>query len=166
MKVGSTTTLLFDQLCDLHSVESQLADALPKLSSQVQHAGLRDVLERHCSETEEQLSLLQEVCEAHEFSPGSDTCRAMAGLLKGGKAHLKSVKIPEVRDLMMIAHCLRIEQYEVAAYEVSLSIAEKIGTFDDIVAVLRRILAEERAVKNSLKELESEVFATATGASS
>jgi len=46
-----------------------------------------------------------------------------------------------------------------------LSIAERIGEFNDIVAVLRGILAEETSAKNSLKELEPEIFATASRAS-
>jgi len=102
MKVTSPTGLLFDQLSDLHSVEAQLVDALPDLSAKVHDLGLRNLLDRHCSETELQLIRIQEVCENHHFSPGSDTCRAMAGLLKGGSSHLKSVRIPEVRDLMIL----------------------------------------------------------------
>jgi ferritin-like metal-binding protein YciE len=163
MKVTSSNDLLWDQLRDLHSVESQLTAELPRLYRKTTHPELRMALEEHASETERQAARLKEIFEWNGVEIGSDKCKAMAGLIKGGRAHLKAVENPHVRDLMMIAHCLRIEQYEIAAYEITRSLAAKTGSAR-IAEVLDQLLAEEKRARDRCWELEPMVFELATQA--
>jgi ferritin-like metal-binding protein YciE len=81
-------------------------------------------------------------------------------LLEGGDSHLAAARMPATRDLMMIAHCLRIEHYEIAAYEITTRLAERLG-LDLEGQALSELLAEEDRVINLLHELEPSIYSKA-----
>lgn len=156
----ATTTpkdLFFDQLRDLHSVETQLVASLPTLVARNPYAPLAYLLSKHAEETQRQLSQIASIFAQHQIEIGDDTCKAMEGLIAGGDGHLDSVEVPTTRDLMMIAHCLRIEHYEVAAYGITLQLGRQLG-FSEEVALLGSILAEEQLAIDQLNKLEPEIY--------
>lgn len=149
--------LFFDQLLDLQSTEDQLGRALPELAATAVHGGLRELLERHSGETERHHLKITGILKRHSQASGSDRSKAIAGLIKGGRTHLQAAANVRTRDLMMIAHCLRIEYYEIAAYRIAARLAERLGYADE-GCTLRVLLAEEERSAESLMELEPEVF--------
>ena len=157
MKIESPKDLLFDQLRDLRSVEEQLVKALPELVEKAEYPGLVKMLRSHAAETENQLARLDGLFERYAINTRTDKCKAMAGLLKGGACHLKKVSNPRTRDLMMVAHCLRIEQYEIAAYEITVRLARQTG-FEPVEQILNELVARERAAKSQLEQIEPAIF--------
>jgi ferritin-like metal-binding protein YciE len=152
--------LFFDQLRDLHSMESQLCDSMPNLAALTNDGGLREAIEEHAGETLHQRGMVQNIFESHGVEIGNDKCKAIAGLIEGGDAHLHSVGNFEIRDLMMIAHCLRIEHYEIAAYEITTSLASRLGMSLE-AAILGELLSQEKRMKSRLMELEPYIYQAA-----
>jgi ferritin-like metal-binding protein YciE len=149
--------LFFDQVRDLYSVESQLCDAMPRLVVLASDAALRAVILDHIVETTAQFTELLCIFDDHGLDPGTDESQAMAGLIEGGESHLEGVDDEVTRDLMMIAHCLRIEFYEIAAYEITLRLATKLGMQNE-AKILKQLLAQEKRMAAALLELEPAIF--------
>ena len=157
MDIHSPTDLFFDQLRDLYSVEQQLSRALPALAAETFDPELRRLLLDHSDETAWQRAELEEIFRHHGVPVGGDTSKAMAGLIEGGNSHLAMVSHPGVRDLMMVAHCLRIEHYQMAAYEITTALASGIG-FRAEAGVLGSLLELEEDAAAALETLEPRIF--------
>ena len=152
--------LFFDQLRDIHSMEDQLCEAVPPLVSLCTNDGLRELIAGHARQGARQRAEVSAIFEWHGEAAG-DRCKAMAGLIEGGAAHLEGVRSAHSRDLMMIAHCLRVNYYAMAAYEFTILLAGRLGLKRE-VGVLRRFLADEKKMAMALMLLEPGVFDTAS----
>lgn len=152
MKTVNPRDLLFDQLLDLHSVESQLVVSLPRIVERTTYPPLARCLAQHAAETHSQLKVVASILGEYGIETGEDECEAIAGLITGGDAHLDAVEVRETRDLMIIAHCLRIEHYEIAAYGITVRLAYRVGLKE--ARWLSTILEEEKAQCNKLEEFE------------
>lgn len=157
MKTVTPKDLFFDQLRDLHSVETQLVASFPTLVPRVSFPALASIIVRHAEETERQAEIIESIFAAHNLEIGDDECKAIKGLIKGGDAHLDAVDVPTTRDLMMIAHCSRIEHYEIAAYEITLRLAQQLGLYSE-AGLLGAILSEEKAALVKLEEIQPALF--------
>lgn len=149
--------LFFDQLHDIYSMETQLGESFPMLATMVQHQGLRQLLLHHANETDVQRAEILKIFQRYGVPVGNDKSKAIAGLIEGGDAHLKSVEDPRTRDLMMIAHCLRIAHYEMAAYEITTRLAERLELKTE-AAILGTLLMQEERIAEILMELEPAIF--------
>lgn len=158
MGAGTPLELFFDQLRDLYSMEIQLCESMPDLVTLCTNEALRDLVLTHAHQNRQHIDRVSAMFEWHDKSPGDDNCRAMAGLIEGGTAHLEAVRCPNIRDLMMIAHCLRIEYYEMAAYEFTALISGRLGLMRES-GIIDELLADEKAMAAALLLLEPDLFA-------
>ena len=152
--------LFFDQLRDLYSVKVQLRESMPHLVSLCTNESLSDLLVSHARQTRGQIAEIAAIFERHGESPGDDKCKAIAGLIEGGTSHLEGVRSPRTRDLMMIAHCLRMEYYEIAAHEFTALLAVRLELAHES-EILSKLLAEEKNMAAALMQLEPDLFETA-----
>ncbi|MES2707034.1 MAG: DUF892 family protein [Verrucomicrobiota bacterium] len=157
MKTRTPHDLLFDQLRDLHSVETQLLASLPVLAARADYNPLYELIAGHAIQTAGQAELATAMLQRHGTGPGGDKCRAMEGLIAGGDAHLDAVDVPRTRDLMIVAHASRIEHYEIAGYGIALRLAQRLGLEEEAL-ILESILVEEREAARRLEELEPALF--------
>lgn len=141
-------------------MEIQLCESMPHLVALSTHVGLRDLIAAHAHQNCDQIEEIAEIFGRYGETPGDDKCRAMEGLIEGGTAHLEGVQCPHTRDLMMIAHCLRVEFYEMAAYEFTTLLSGRLGLLRE-PAILSELLAEEKEMAAALMELEPELFQAA-----
>jgi len=116
MQLNSLHDLLVEQLQDLHSAETQLVEALPKLAGAASHEELRDAFEQHLAETREHVSRLEEIFSQLGKTPGGETCKGMEGLIAEGEEVLQMQGDPTVIDAALIAAAQRVEHYEIAGY--------------------------------------------------
>lgn len=157
MNTKTPHDLLFDQLRDLHSAESQILSSLPGLAARAAYPPLCALITGHAGQTRRQLEMLISVFDRHGMEPGNDKCKAMEGLIAGGDAHLDQVQVPQTRDLMLTAHCARIEHYEIAGYGIAVRLAQRLGLQEE-AAILEAILKEELAAARGLEALEPALF--------
>lgn len=152
--------LLFDQLRDLHSMESQLPESFRRIGQLASNPELRELVMGQCDESFRRKIRISEIFKKHGIAPGHDESKAMAGLIEGGEKHLKMVDHEATRDLMIIAHCLRVHLYGIAAYDIAGRLAERLGLALD-AELLTVLLAEEERVAEHLGALEPEIFHSA-----
>ena len=153
--IASLKNLYLDQLRDICSVERQLIPALGELEDLASSEPLRRLLRRHTEETRRQKERLEQIGRNLRWDLGGDSSQAMEGLIAGGRDHVAEVEFLPARDFLIIAHAHRIENYELAAYSVTVALADRLERGEDS-RWLRASLDEERAVNDALTRLAYE----------
>lgn len=157
MKIETPTDLLFDQLRDIHSFEALLVDEFQDLARFATSPGLKDLLSGQAAQTGKQRMGIAKIFAVHEQELGRDPCKAMEGLLKGGRKHIKQAKPGTVRDLLIIAHSLRVKNYEIAAYRFSVALADCLE-YSPIVETLRGYLEVEEAGERCFHQEAANIY--------
>jgi ferritin-like metal-binding protein YciE len=150
-----------DEIRDIYHAEKQLLKALPKLSKAASDAELRDALDTHLAETENQVSRLEHVFELVGAKPETRTCAGMAGILEEGSKVLALESSPTL-DALIIASAQRAEHYEIAAYGTVAAWAEGLG-YTDAAELLRETLDEEKSADETLTGLAEAGINAAAG---
>jgi ferritin-like metal-binding protein YciE len=157
---------LIDEIRDMYDAEKQIVKALPALVKGAASDELRDAFEAHLSETEGQVTRLDEVFELLDEKPRGKHCAGMAGILEEGSGTLEEDAEDVVMDAMLIASAQRVEHYEITAYGTAIAWAEALG-LTDVAQLLGESLAEEKAADEKLSAIaESGINDAATAGES
>src|SRR6476469_3299975 len=147
-KVKDLKDLLTKEIQDMHSVEEQIIEALPKMIEKAGNAQLRDQLDRHLRITEEQKARLEKIKQlmtegvseqgeegeqkrsflANLFSRNKEEkCLGMEGIIKEGKKILDEPMEPQVVDAAIIACAQKVEHYEICGYGTARAYARELN---------------------------------------
>ncbi len=164
MKLNTLEDLLIHELKDLHSAETQLVKALPKMAKAATNAQLKAGFEKHLEETKGQVERLDKIGETLGRKLTGHKCKAMEGLVEEGSELISEDAEESVRDAGLIGAAQRVEHYEIAGYGTAACLARQLG-HHEIADILDETLAEEKATDAKLTELaESAVNAEAASA--
>lgn len=144
--------LIEENLKDLYSAEKQFVKAMPKLAKAAQNEQLREALERHVEETQEQIKRLEEVCKDLEIKPTGMVCHGAAGIVEELTEHLKEAKPSPVTDAMIAGLAQKAEHYEISGYGTLLEYLKAAG-MNEVARRLKETMAEEEAVDKLLSQL-------------
>jgi ferritin-like metal-binding protein YciE len=102
MGFNTLKDVLQEQLEDLHSAETQLVEALPKMAQSAHHDELRQAFEHHYEETREHLKRVEEALGEVGVSNPTEVCKGMQGLIAEGEEMMGMQGDPfdGVKDLM------------------------------------------------------------------
>jgi ferritin-like metal-binding protein YciE len=142
MGFNSLKDVLQEQLEDLHSAETQLVAALPKMAQAAHHDELRAAFENHLQETQEHLKRVKEALSELGVSSPTEVCMGMKGLITEGEEMIKEDGDPNAKDVALIAAAQRVEHYEIAAYGTARQLADDCG-YDSIKDLMDQNLDEE-----------------------
>lgn len=149
--------MMMDEIRDLYHAEKQLTKALPKMAKAATNDDLREAIEAHLEETQEQVVRLEEVFEALGEKVKAKPCHGMAGIIEEGKETMEEDADGAVMDAALIAAAQRVEHYEIGAYGTCIEWARLMG-HSEVVALLEQTLEEEKAADKKLTMLaESEI---------
>jgi ferritin-like metal-binding protein YciE len=152
MGFHSLNDVLQEQLEDLHSAETQLIDALPKMVQAAHHDQLREAFEHHLEETRDHLKRVKEALGEIGVSSPTEVCMGMKGLITEGEEMIKMGGDPMASDAALIAAAQRIEHYEIAAYGTARQLAGDCG-FDGIRDLMEQTLDEESQADKLLTKI-------------
>jgi ferritin-like metal-binding protein YciE len=148
--------LFLDELADILHAEQQLTKALPKMAKAAESEDLRAAFESHLSETENQITRLENVFKSLGESTKRKRCKGMAGLIEEGEEMMKEMKDTTALDASLIASAQKVEHYEIASYGTICAWAEKMG-HDKALQLLRKNLSEEKAADEKLTGIAENV---------
>jgi len=146
------TDLFYDQLQDAYSAETQLTKALPKMAKAANAPDLRAGFEQHLSETKNQVTRLEKVCQQVGCKTGGNTCEAMEGLIEEGEEVIGLGLDKDAQDAGLIAAAQKVEHYEIALYGTLCSFAKQLG-HPDAARLLHETLDEEKETDQKLTQL-------------
>jgi ferritin-like metal-binding protein YciE len=144
--------LLVDELRDLYNAEKQLTKALPKLAKAASHPDLKELIEAHLEETENQVSRLEQVFELLDERARGKHCAGIAGIIEEGSTLLDGEFDGAVLDAGIIAGAQRAEHYEIGAYGSVIAWANQLG-LQEVATLLKDTLAEEETADKKLSAL-------------
>jgi ferritin-like metal-binding protein YciE len=157
---------LVNEIRDIYDAEKQIVKALPKIVKAATSDELRDALESHFVETENQVKRVERVFGLLDEKPRGKHCAGMAGILEEGNETLQEDAEDSVMDAMIIAGAQRVEHYEITAYGTAVAWAEALG-LTEVAELLGETLAEEREADEKLSALaESGINDAATAGES
>ena len=162
MSIASSTDVFFDQLKDLKSATEQTMQTLPELIGWAGDERLRDTLAAYFTATVNHLQQIQIIFDGHSVEAGNDVCKAMAGLIEGGNAHIILAGSPAIRDNLLIAHCTRIGHYLEAAAVFTRGVAAKCDLSAERIA-LAGMVARHQEFITSLAAVGASVFGLKLG---
>jgi ferritin-like metal-binding protein YciE len=146
------TELFEDSLKDIYWAEKALTKALPIMLKNASSVELKDAIDNHLTETEEQISRLEEVFKIIGKKATAKKCDAMEGLIEEAKGLLEETEIGVVRDAAIIAASQKIEHYEIATYGTLRQFAETLG-LPEAATLLEQTLDEEKGADKILTEV-------------
>ena len=141
--------LFVHMLQDMYYAEQQIAKNLPTMIGKAADPQLKQGLQQHLGETQNQIKRLEQVFQMHGQSVKGTTCAAMDGILEEAKDILGDVKDQDVADAAIIASSQAVEHYEITRYGTLVAFAKQLGR-QDCAAVLQQTLDEEYATDKKL----------------
>jgi len=156
MKMDNLRDLLIDNIKDLHSAETQLTTALPKMAESATHPDLRRAFDAHLYQTQRHVERLEQALSLLNANGKTKKCKGMEGLLDEGKEVLDEKMANDVKDAALIGAAQKVEHYEIAGYGTAVTYAGTIGA-TDVAQILRQTLEEEKQTDQQLTML-AEMF--------
>jgi len=144
--------LLIEQLSDIHSAETQISGALPKLIQAASDDELKDALSTHLAETRNHIERIERAFEELGESPSGKECVGMKGVLQEGEETMGKRVTGPLKDALLIAGAQRVEHYEISAYGTAIAWAKQLD-LDDIADLLDESLDEEAAADEKLTSI-------------
>jgi ferritin-like metal-binding protein YciE len=152
MQLQSINDVLMHELKDLHSAETQLVAALPKMAQAATNDELRQAFEHHLDETRDHVRRLDEVLGQLGAPAGGEKCKGMEGLIAEGQQIVAAQGDPTVKDAALISAAQRVEHYEIAAYGTARTLADELG-LNDAKDLLDQTLDEESQADKLLTKI-------------
>lgn len=144
--------LFVHELKDLHSAETQLIKALPRMAKAASSEHLREGFEHHFEQTKQHVARLEQILDSLGQSYRGLKCKAMEGLVEEGRDMIDEKAPAEVKDAGLISAAQRVEHYEIAGYGVACTFAQLLG-HSEAAELLQQTLDEEKETDQKLTEL-------------
>jgi ferritin-like metal-binding protein YciE len=142
-----------DELKDIYWAEKHLAKALPKMQKAATSPELAAAFEKHTQETEEHVTILENVFSLLDAKAAAKKCDAMAGLLEEASGIIEETdKGTAIRDAALILGAQKVEHYEIATYGTLVRLAKTMGR-TDVADELLKIFENEKLTDETLTEL-------------
>jgi ferritin-like metal-binding protein YciE len=159
-KITNLHDVYVEQLKDLHSAETQLIKALPKMAKAATSPELASGFEEHLEQTKEHAHRLEQILRKLEEKPTGKKCKAMEGLIEEGSETIHENASPAAKDALLIAAAQRVEHYEIAGYGSVKTYAHLLGQ-DEAANLLEQTLQEEVETDEKLTEAAESINADA-----
>ena len=157
--------LYIHQVEDVYYAEQQITKALPKMIDKATNVQLKQGLETHLRETENQIERLKKVFQLEGMAPKGVTCPAIDGIIKEANEVAGEVTDKQVLDAALINAAQAVEHYEICRYGTLVAWAKQLGKAE-AAALFQATLDEEEATDAKLTKLaEGGVNATAESVS-
>lgn len=143
MAMETGNDLLLHELGDMLYAEKQILKSLPKMIRETSDGAMRERLERHKGETEEQIQSLERAFEVLGRKPRAQKCPGILGILEEKKEFDSEEDAgKEMTEAFNLGAGLRVEHYEIAGYRSAIALAKTTGA-TEVSDLLRRNLEQE-----------------------
>lgn len=152
MQSSQLMKLFEDELKDIYWAEKALTKTIPKMIKNATSSELVDALTNHLTETENQITRLEQVFASIDKKVTAVKCDAMEGLIKEAEGIIESCESGAMRDAGIISAAQKVEHYEIVTYGTLRQFAETLG-LKQATSLLEATLKEEKAADKKLSEI-------------
>lgn len=144
--------LFVESLKDIYWAEKALTKALPKMAKNASTPELKKAFTSHLSETEGQITRLEQVFELLGKKAVGKKCDAMEGLLKEADGIMEETEPGIIRDAGIIGAAQKVEHYEIATYGTLHAFATALGE-TEVAEFLAFTLEQEKNADSKLTDV-------------
>jgi ferritin-like metal-binding protein YciE len=145
-------------LGDIYDAEHQFLKAQQKMLPQANAQTVKALLQQHITETEEQISVLEQVFEVLGEEPEREKCAGATGIVTEGEKTLGEVSgMPTLVDLAIAGGCAKVEHYEIATYRMLITGAQQMG-HTKIAQLLQQNLQQEEQTAQKIEQNAPTLF--------
>jgi ferritin-like metal-binding protein YciE len=155
MPATSLNDLYLQKLQLLLDAEQQGLQAMPQLAQRVQNPQLREALEMHRRQTEQQIERLQRMVGSRGQGPEgtpANGCISMRALIEEAQTILPNIQDPDTIDAFIIGAQQAVEHHEIASYGTARTWARTLG-FEEDADLLQQTLDEEGEADELLTQI-------------
>ena len=152
MPINSLQDLYLNKLQMIYDAEQQNLQALPQVAQQVNHPQLRQGIEMHQRQTQEQVRRLEQIFQRLGQGPQGMECMTMKALIQEGQEMMGQIQDPDTLDAFLIGALQAVEHHEIAAYGTARTWAQQLGQNED-ADLLQQTLREEEQTDKQLTEI-------------
>jgi ferritin-like metal-binding protein YciE len=156
MTMQTPRDLFIHELSDAMSAEQQILKMLPELQKESQIPEVKQALQHHEQETQQQVQNLQQVFQGIGANPESTTCFAMKGIAEEHKALHKEKPSPEVLEMANLGGAAKTEHYEMAMYTSLVQMANDLGE-NEAAQLLQQNLRQEVAMAQRVESMAQQL---------
>ncbi len=144
MQVDNLETLYTACIAKLRSAEQQGLQAYDMMLQKAQHPELRQALEQHRTETEQQIQRLEQIIQRSGGATMQIEDEIMPAILRENQKMQAMIGNDELSDVSLIAGAQIGEHYEIAAYGTAAAHAKLLGRQEDLQLLLQTLEEEKR----------------------
>ena len=144
--------LFMDELKDIYWAEKHLVKALPKMQKAATATELADAFADHLAATKEHVSRVEEIFDLMGVKPVAKKCDAMEGLVMEAQELISEEEESSVLDAGLIIAAQKVEHYEIAAYGILRTLANRMG-HTEAADLLEQTLNEEKETDAMLTQI-------------
>ena len=138
-------------LQEAYYAERSLLRAMPQLMQGAEDAEFRAALQQHEQETQQQVTMLEQVFQTMSVQPQEAPCRAVDGLIADAQRMIGMAQPPAL-DAVALALAQANEHFEITKYGTLVAWARELG-HQDVEGVLQQILDQEKQTDQKLTQI-------------
>ncbi len=148
MPIKTLNEKFVHELGDIYDAEHRFRDAMEKMAGEASASELKQMLEAHIKETDEQIKNLEQVFKLMGEKAERVKCDGAAGLVSEAEKGLKEAKgAPDIVDLLILASTSKTEHYEISTYHGLIIGAEQMGQKEAVELFKANLEQEEKTSK-------------------
>ena len=148
--------LMIHELNDMLDAERKLVEALGKQAEGASNPQLQKAFLSHQAQTEKQVQRLEQAFESIEEQPEQTECKGIKGLIEEYETFKEEGPSEDILDVFSIGAAMKVEAYEVNAYEGLIRLAREMG-HNKAVKLLQQNLKEEEATWKKMNALAKKI---------
>lgn len=160
MPISTMKDSFVHELADIYDAEHQFLDAQRVMVEKATEPVLSKGLEKHITETEQQIKNLEKVFGLIGETPKRQTCDGAKGLVSEAQKMMEEAGLPEILDSFIGSAAAKAESYEVNAYSGMVTSAELMGQ-PKVAALLQKNLRQEERMQAALEKREEPLLKSA-----
>lgn len=151
MAINTISEKYLHEMGDIYDAENQFLEAQTDALSQATETALREGIQHHIAETQEQIKNLEQVYEHLGHKAERVTCEAARGIVREYQENMQEAGSDVIRDCLIGGSLSRMEHYEIAGYRSLIAGAQQMGQ-EDIERLLQQNLQQEEQTAQKLEE--------------
>ena len=168
MAIKTLEEKFIHSLGDIYDAEHRFLDAQQTLLESANSTTVKQLLETHIGETEQQIANLARVYEILGLKAKRIACDGAKGIVTEGNKLVKETSdVPALVDLAIAGGCSKVEHYEIASYRGLIMGAELMGQTEVVQLLSENLQQEEKTattIESNMPELLTKAMKTATKA--
>jgi ferritin-like metal-binding protein YciE len=148
--------LFLHELRDMLDAEHRILEILSEQREESSNTSLQNAFQAHHKQTESQIERLEQCFELIGAEAEQTECAGVKGLTEERESVIREDPSADILDVFNIAAAIKVERYEISAYETMIRLAEQIKQ-SKVVRLLKRSLTEEEQTLGKMTTLAAKI---------